>query len=53
MYDIGPFALGFLDVNAKTGEVFPITDNQISTMEERAYAIVEFYTKERLWLIRI
>lgn len=46
MYDIGPFALAFLDINAKTGDVFPLTQEQILKIKERTHAIVEFYTQE-------
>ena len=41
MYDIGPFNVGFLDVDAMTGVVSPIADEQIETILDRADAFVK------------
>ena len=39
-----PVRVGFLDVDAITGEVVPFTDEQIETIRDRASAFVEFNT---------
>lgn len=40
MYDQGPFILGVMDVNAKTGEPLPLSPNQIKRIRERTRAII-------------
>lgn len=40
MYDQGPFTLGMIDINAKTGEPIPLSPNQIERIRERACAII-------------
>jgi hypothetical protein len=42
-YHLGPFTLGIMDVNAKTGEPFPLTKSQLKRICERAHALVEFH----------
>lgn len=41
MYDIGPFVVGLLDVDATTGTVEPLIDAQIETILDRADAFVK------------
>lgn len=41
MYDIGPFAVGLLDVDATTGIVKPLSNEQIETILDRADAFVK------------
>lgn len=44
MYDVGPFTLGVLDVDAKTGEPLPLSTEQIERIRERTRAIVRSQT---------
>ena len=44
MYDVGPFPIVFLDVDALTGDVLPLTDDQIDTILDRADALVSAHT---------
>jgi hypothetical protein len=44
MYDVGPFTLGVLDVDAKTGEPLAIPSEQIERIRERTRAIVRAQT---------
>ncbi|RIK27513.1 MAG: hypothetical protein DCC55_39375 [Chloroflexi bacterium] len=46
MYEIGPVALGTLDIDALTGEPFPLTTEQIKQIKERANAIVKFHAQQ-------
>jgi hypothetical protein len=39
MYDVGPFTLGVLDVDAKTGEPIPLSKRQLQRIRERTRAI--------------
>ena len=41
----GTFTLGVMDVDARTGEPIPLTDQQIHNLKERARAIIEFQTQ--------
>jgi hypothetical protein len=41
MDDLGPFAVEFLDVDARTGEVIPYTEQQIQQIYERTDAFVK------------
>ena len=40
MYDQGPFTLGVMDVDAKTGEPIPLSSKQIEQIRERTRAII-------------
>lgn len=40
MYDQGPFTLGIMDVNAKTGDPIPLSPSQIKRIRERTRAII-------------
>jgi hypothetical protein len=40
MYDQGPFTLGMMDVDAKTGEPIPLAAEQIEQIRERTCAII-------------
>ena len=40
MYEVGPFPVGMLDIDAHDGEVLPLTDNQIKQIQERTSAII-------------
>jgi hypothetical protein len=40
MYDVGPFTLGTMDVDAWTGEPMPLSENQIRWIQDRTNAIV-------------
>lgn len=44
MYNVGPYILGLLDVNAKTGTPKSLTNTQIEYIQERARAIVRHQT---------
>lgn len=44
MYDLGPFTLGVLDVDATTGVPKPLTTHQIACIQERTRAIVRHQT---------
>lgn len=37
---LGPVHLGFLDIDAQTGQVVPLTDQQIHQLRQRAHAYV-------------
>jgi hypothetical protein len=39
-YHLGPFTLGVMDVDARTGEPFPLTSKQIKRIRERTRAII-------------
>ncbi len=41
MYDVGPFPVGFLDVDANTGQVVPFTETQIEMILNRTDAFVK------------
>lgn len=40
MYDIGPFTVGTLAVDARNGDIFPLTTSQIKQIQERTSAII-------------
>lgn len=40
MYDIGPLNVGTLAVDARNGDIFPLTTSQIKQIQERASAII-------------
>lgn len=44
MYDVGPLNVGFLDVDAITGQVIPLPVDQIETMLDKADAFVICYS---------
>lgn len=44
MYDIGPFIVRLLDVDAETGDVSPYTNQEIETLRGRASAFVKLHT---------
>lgn len=44
MNDIGPFTVGLLDVDAATGEVLPLSTEQILIIEERTDAYLKSRT---------
>jgi hypothetical protein len=44
MYDVGPFTLGVLDVDAKTGEPLPLSKRQLQRIRERTRAITRHQT---------
>jgi hypothetical protein len=44
MYGIGPFTLGVLDIDAKTGEPISLTTEQIESIRERTRAIIRHQT---------
>jgi hypothetical protein len=46
MYEIGPVALGTLDIDALTGEPVALTTEQIKQIKERANAIVKLRTPQ-------
>lgn len=46
MYEIGPVALGTLDIDALTGEPIPLTTEQIKSIKERANAIAKLRTQQ-------
>lgn len=41
MYDVGPYTLGILDIDAHSGDVFPLAQHQIDAMQRRANAIAK------------
>jgi hypothetical protein len=44
MYDVGPFTLGVLDIDAKTGEPIPLTTEQIESIREQTRATIRHQT---------
>jgi hypothetical protein len=44
MYDEGPFTLGVLDIDAKTGNPIPLSTRQIKRIRERTSAIIRHQT---------
>jgi hypothetical protein len=40
MYELGPFAVGTMAVEAQMGEIVPLTKTEIQQIKERVYAIV-------------
>jgi hypothetical protein len=44
MYDQGPFALGLMDVDARTGEPIPLAPEHIKRIQERTCAIIRHQT---------
>lgn len=44
-YSLGPFTLGVMDVDAKTGEPIPLTKTQLKRIRERVHALIEFRTQ--------
>jgi hypothetical protein len=44
-YHRGPFTLGIMDVDAKTGEPIPLAKLQLKRIRERAHALVEFHAQ--------
>lgn len=44
-YYLGPFTLGVMDVDAKTGEPIPLTKTQLKRIRERTHALIEFHTQ--------
>jgi hypothetical protein len=40
MYELGPFAVGTMAVEAQMGEIVPLTTTEIQQIKERVYAIV-------------
>lgn len=40
MYSTGPFTLAVMDVDAKTGDVVPLTPQQLKQIQERTLAII-------------
>jgi hypothetical protein len=44
MYDQGPFALGVMDVDARTGEPIPLAPEHIKRIQERTRAIIGHQT---------
>lgn len=42
--NIGPLRVGFLNVDAKTGQVIPFTDEEIKTIRDQASAFVKHHT---------
>ena len=44
-YYLGPFTLGVMDVDARTGAPIALTRKQIHQLKERARAIIEFHTQ--------
>lgn len=43
-YDIGPFTMGLIDVDAYTGEPLPLTDAELTQIRERTSAIIRHQT---------
>jgi hypothetical protein len=43
-YHLGPFTLGVMDVDARTGEPLPLTPKQIKRIRERTRAIIRHQT---------
>jgi hypothetical protein len=43
-YHLGPFTLGVMDVDAQTGEPFPLSTKQIKRIRERTRAIIRYQT---------
>lgn len=39
-YELGPFTLGVMDIDAQTGEPLPLTKPQLKRIRERAHALV-------------
>lgn len=46
MYEVGPVTLGTLDVNAITGEVIPLSTDEIARIQERTRGIIRLQTPE-------
>jgi hypothetical protein len=44
MYDIGPITLGIMEVDARTGEPVPLTDEELTQIRERTSAIIRHQT---------
>lgn len=44
-YHLGPFTLGVMDVDAKSGEPIPLPKIQLKRIRERTHALIEFYTQ--------
>lgn len=44
-YHLGPFTLGVMDVDAKTGEPISLPKAQLKRIRERTHALIEFYTQ--------
>ncbi|MFN8494797.1 MAG: hypothetical protein U0350_44755 [Caldilineaceae bacterium] len=44
MYNIGPFTLGIMDVDARTGEPMSLTDEELTRIRERTSAIIRSQT---------
>lgn len=42
-YHVGPVRLAFLDVNALSGEVIPLTETQICQIRSRAHAYIKHH----------
>lgn len=40
MYEVGPFSVGMLDIDAHDGDVLPLTDSQIKQIQERTSAFI-------------
>lgn len=46
MYEVGPVTLGTLDVNAITGEVIPLSTDEITRIRERTRGIIRIQAPE-------
>jgi hypothetical protein len=44
MYELGPFPLGSMAINAQTGEPIPLTENEITQIKERIHVIAGHQT---------
>jgi len=42
MYEVGPFPVGMIDIDAHNGDVLPLTDSQIKQIQERTSAIIGY-----------
>ena len=40
MYEVGPFSVGMLDIDAHDGDVLPLPDSQIKQIQERTSAFI-------------
>lgn len=41
MYNVGPYTLGILDIDAHSGDIFPLPPHQIDALQRRANAIAK------------
>lgn len=44
MYNVGPFTLGIMDVNAHTGEPVALTNEELTRIRERTSVIIRYQT---------